>query len=525
MEKRKIYGAIIGVVLFIMLALSFTYAWFQWTSGSSDNTNIKLTVSKNLEGLIVYNPGTSILETANKTLDATNSYTGGISTTIEFWKNSKAASKTIYGQISLEILKMLSVSGTNDANIGKTETVKWAITTYNVNNTTEVLVQQGTFKGKSKGYKFPLTTNFALNSFQTYYKIYLWLDASSFDFSKSVVGEVLSTEISASATDVISHYGMSPTQVLTNLNLKSSLKTGTPSFARTSCSSGCGDTNVGIYSTFDDFGTSYYFRGDVSNNYVYFAGFYWRIVRINGDGSVRIIYEGTSAHSNGTSSTDKRIGTSAYKSSTYNDNTYVGYMYGSAGASAYANTHSNTTNSSVKAALDAWYKTNIVDKGYSEFVMDAIYCNDRSLSSGTGVGTVDTNYGAYGRLNNSKSPTLQCDLANYTKDKFTVSSAIGNGKMSSTYPIGLITADEIAMAGGVVGANNTSYYLYSGNQFLTMTPHSFSSSTAYIYGVNGSGNLVSSNAGTSYSIRPVISLKPDALKTGSGTASSPFKVA
>ena len=62
----------------------------------------------------------------------------------------------------------------------------------------------------------------------------------------------------------------------------------------------------------DAYGTSYYYRGNVTNNYVKFADKYWRIVRINGDGTVRVIYDGTSAHANGEASADRQIGTSAF---------------------------------------------------------------------------------------------------------------------------------------------------------------------------------------------------------------------
>ena len=120
-------------------------------------------------------------------------------------------------------------------------------------------------------------------------------------------------------------------------------------------------TDEGIWETQDDYGTTYYFRGAAQNNYVYFAGYYWRIVRINGDGSLRLIYDGTSVHANGESSSDRRIGTSAFNSS-YNDNTYIGYMYGQTGASTYEETHANINDSTIKEVVDNWYKVNINDK-------------------------------------------------------------------------------------------------------------------------------------------------------------------
>ena len=128
----------------------------------------------------------------------------------------------------------------------------------------------------------------------------------------------------------------------------------TPNFASTSCTSGCGEATVGIYETTDNLGTSYYYRGDVENNYVKFAGYYWRIIRINGDGSIRIIYDGTSAHANGESSDDRQTGTSAYSASpNYNQSYYVGYMY-QTGAQRPSTQNSGTA-STIKGVLDNWY--------------------------------------------------------------------------------------------------------------------------------------------------------------------------
>ena len=120
------------------------------------------------------------------------------------------------------------------------------------------------------------------------------------------------------------------------------------------------NTTGTVYSVADDWGTSYVYAGAPTDNWVSFAGFYWRIIRINGDGSIRMIYTGTSTTESGT---DDQISTSTYNSS-HSDNAYVGYMYGSTGASSYSATHANTNNSTIKGILDSWYKTNIVDKGH-----------------------------------------------------------------------------------------------------------------------------------------------------------------
>ena len=285
------------------------------------------------------------------------------------------------------------------------------------------------------------------------------------------------------------------------------------------------DGTSGIYAENDDFGTSYYFRGDVDYNYVKFGkntsglDMYWRIVRINGDGTIRMIYDGTSPHPNGEVSTDRRIGTSVYNTNS-NDNAYFGYMYGTSGSSDFDMTHSNTTNSTIKAAVDAWYSSNFENTEYEEYIIDAIYCNDRSLSPGTvgdGTGTSVTNYGAYNRLKTKKNPTLKCLREN---DRFTIDSSIGNGEL--TYPIGLITLDEAAFAGAVKSKENLTFYLRSGWYFYTMTPFAFDNSISYIGMVGDRGLIDSSSPSVSYAVRPVISLKADSIIGGTGSMTEPF---
>ena len=126
---------------------------------------------------------------------------------------------------------------------------------------------------------------------------------------------------------------------------------------------GVEDTNGYLCSAPDDYGTSYYYRGNVTNNYVYFAGYYWRIIRINGDDSIRMIYDGTSAHANSESSEDRQIGTSQYNSSG-NDNAYVGYMYGTPASTTYEATHANLNDSTIKSYIDEWYAENILGTGH-----------------------------------------------------------------------------------------------------------------------------------------------------------------
>ena len=291
------------------------------------------------------------------------------------------------------------------------------------------------------------------------------------------------------------------------------------------------NTTGTVYSVADDWGTSYVYAGAPTDNWVQFAGYYWRIIRINGDGSIRLIYNGTSTATTGTST---QIQTSAYNS-TYNDNAYVGYMYGSTGASSYSATHANTNNSTIKGILDNWYKTNIVDKGHSDKVStEAGFCNDRKTQSGvmsgygtTGYGTNATTYAPLGRLmsngswKSSQTPSLKCSQIG--NDMFTVSgSSKGNHKL--TYPIGLITSDEVVLAGGFAGSSNNSYYLYTGEYYWTMSPYFFSGSRAYVFYVYSNGGLNNVNVNIARGVRPVINLKADITITGEGTSSNPYKV-
>ena len=280
----------------------------------------------------------------------------------------------------------------------------------------------------------------------------------------------------------------------------------------------------------DAYGDSYYYRGNVTNNYVKFADKYWRIVRINGDGTVRVIYDGTSAHANGESSSDRQIGTSAFNSS-YNDNAYVGYMYGQTGASTYAAAHANTNNSTIKAYIDNWYKTNIVGTANEQYLADNIFCNDRSISSNKpdsynnlGYGTNATAYrwyyGPWSSGGYNSNMRLTCPQKN---DAFTVSDTT-NGNGALTYPVGLLSTDEIVLAGGW-NASNSGYYLYSGQYWWASSPSSFYGSIAYVRYVSSDGNANNYSDVVNISgVRPVFNLKAEVLVQGSGTATDPYRI-
>ena len=267
-----------------------------------------------------------------------------------------------------------------------------------------------------------------------------------------------------------------------------------------------------------------YYRGDVENNNVKFANFCWKIVRTTETGGVKLIYNGepnASGQCMNTTGDSTRIGISTFNAS-YNDNAYVGYMYGTAGSSSYEETHANTNDSTIKGAIDSWYEENMTE--YTNQLEDTVWCNDRSIdptSSGTGAGTKATDYGADYRLYDNKTPTLECVNEN---DRFTVSEENGNGAL--TYPVALLTADEIAYAGGVYDKGNSSYYLYTGNYWWSLSPYDFHGSRAYVFDVYSTGNLNCNYVDYPHGVRPAVSLKRGVMVTsvGDGSKENPYVV-
>ena len=273
----------------------------------------------------------------------------------------------------------------------------------------------------------------------------------------------------------------------------------------------------------------YYFAGQDTestpiNNWVKFGGFYWRIIRTNSDGSIRLLYHGTS-----TTATDAYISTSKFNEN-YNSPKYIGYMYGDTDATL-EEARTNTNNSTIKTAIDDWYASNMTS--YTKYLSTtAVYCNDREVGSGTYSATEsDFHYAAFTRLLTNKTPTYDCTNDN---DKFTVDASSGNGKL--TYSIALMTADEIAYAGGVLGQNAPMWYYTNSSlesstgttYWWSLSPSTWNGSRAYSWLVNGSGDPGSLNDSfVNYSggVRPTVSLK-SCIKysTGNGTSETPYEI-
>ncbi len=301
--------------------------------------------------------------------------------------------------------------------------------------------------------------------------------------------------------------------------------------ARTSFSSVLTTDNTKtLYTSTENGTTVYYFAGNATDNWVKFGknasnqDLYWRIIRTNSEGSIRLLYHGTS-----TTATDAYIGKSAFNE-TYDDPMYVGYMYGTSGS--LVNNRTNTTNSTIKGVIDTWYKNNL-NTNYGKYISTtAVYCNDRSNPAG-GYNTGNTSfyYGAYTRLIANKTPSYDCATA---EDKFTADSSTGNGKL--TYPIALMTADEISFAGGLWATKAPTWYYYnSANGSSTgsewwwlLSPRDWSGSNAYVFYVSGSSHLGYLSYGYvngPHVVRPAISLK-SCIKysTGNGSASAPYTI-
>ena len=383
-------------------------------------------------------------------------------------------------------------------------------------------------------------------------------------------------------------------------------------------------SEVGLYKNVDDYGDVYYYRGDVQNNNVHFGGFYWKIIRTNGDGSIRLIYNGKTANATGNNTA---INNTTYQYNTkYPDPTYVGYMYGknfehqisdettyydiavatkyyfaddyefdestenyklkgnmkqgtfsemkdefgtypytckstnstascqilikvnslvsetsakiqyySYSSTSLDSTRTNEVSSNAKTQLDKWYATNIVgnkdDDGnlLTNYIVDAKFCNDRSITDRTYNSgyklSQHTFYSPYTRLyaNANKTATLKC--SSDMRDQFSTTSSRGNAKL--TYPVALITADEVALAGGKYNTKNENYYLRTNGYFWTMTPFDFTAAhaTAFVLCVYPTGASTALRVIYVYGVRAVINIRSDVLiSSGDGTMENPYRL-
>lgn len=228
----------------------------------------------------------------------------------------------------------------------------------------------------------------------------------------------------------------------------------------------------GLIQDIDDRGVTYYFRGNVLNNYVNFANLRWRIIRINGDNTVKLILDENAEE------------LTEYYTST--DNNYFAYV-----------------NTNIKSYLSNWYQSNLAP--YEKFIASGKVCDNSQYT-----GTDDYIFQASQRLLVDHNPTFNC---------------LGS---SISTKISIITADEVEYAGGLVGVSNTNYYLYNQdiyNPSWTITPSKGSNREFYPFTVSVNGALEENNIGSvKRGVRPVINIVKDVPVTGKGTKDEPYEI-
>ena len=251
---------------------------------------------------------------------------------------------------------------------------------------------------------------------------------------------------------------------------------------------------------------------------------YWRIIRTNADGSIKLLYAGTSPDS------DKAyVGLSEFNT-TSNDPMYVGYKYGTSGS--LENNRTNDNDSTIKRYVDNWYKNNLT--AYTKYLSkDAVYCNDRNLASGQTYSTTSRfDYAPYERIVTNKQPTYNCTNMS---DAFSVN----NTSAKLDYPIGLMSIDELSYAGGqaftTLDAPYAWYYTnangessYGSVAFWALSPSDWDGSRSRVWYVNGSGrpgNLDYCNVDSTDAVRPSVSLSScNLISRGDGSANNPYVV-
>ena len=316
-------------------------------------------------------------------------------------------------------------------------------------------------------------------------------------------------------------------------------------------------TNEGINKTQDDYGISYYYRGSADNNYVQFANMCWRIVRVTGNGAIKLVLQNNNSTDCTASSNQeqflklksestptkiqKEFAGSAdtvalmYKSGgiiksplAYNDSftllsnkinsddTIARAEPSGLGESNYSEIFKNTTKGDVLKKLESWYEEKL--SAYTDYLEDVIWCNDKSYN------TSNKYFGAYTRFK-SYTPSLVCpnDSLGGNLSKYTVSDTTkGNGAL--TYKIGLLTADELMFA-GASSSSNTSFYLYvnSNDEWWTISPANYDGSYYNSFTYQDKIYSLEIPYPSAY-LRPAIAIKSTAIVGGTGTKTNPYVI-
>ena len=408
------------------------------------------------------------------------------------------------------------------------------------------------------------------------YKLKIWLSYDKSANQNDLLNSNITTHIYASGNNGNTCPGSVDTVIIPTL-YEQILADNSAIKTRTDFNTTFTETNTGtLYKATEQIGTNpvknvYYFAGDAKNNWVKFGKYqndfsryrgyysttdtsykdystmdectsasiynkncteykyantgddiYWRIIRTNHDGSVRLLYAGTSPDT-----TSGYIGKSAFNT-IYNDPIYVGYKYGTTGS--LENNRLNTNDSTMKTYIDNWYKNNLT--AYTKYLSnDAVYCNDRNLKSGETYSN-SFDYASWERIYTNKQPTYNCTNMS---DAFSVN----NTSAKLDYPVGLMTIDELSYAGGAYKAKLTTpyawYYTNENGKSITGSEDSWSLSPSFWNsassgdwrwgGSSEPGYLSYNSVDLAYAVRPAISLKScTKWASGDGSSSNPYTI-
>ena len=547
-RKQKIIVSITGIFLVLMILVGLTYAYF--LTKITGNTNTK-SISVSTANLVLeYGENTNVVQ-------GISNAEPGYSVEKIFTATNKGNSTVTYGAALESIVNGLTRQEDLVYTLTCTSYLKEGFSL--ASNGTITGTVDGTCNGVPTEKQFPNTSTMSIMTTNTIdtththaYKLTvtykeMGVDQST-DMNKTFSAKVNIVDLRANA-DKINPYSANK-NALNYQIVNSALEGGTNRTIYgsevTTFTSISGENERVLNTAPDDYGMSYYFRGNVLDNYVNFANKTWRIVRINGDGSVRLILDDVAKDSSGIIET-------AFNSNDENndDNAYVGYMYGTAGSTTYDATHQNINDSTIKTKVDKWYEDNL-KTNYANYLSDTLFCNDKTLAS-DGIGDVTTQlgyekneayYASVERLSYSAGftsitiakPTFKCaENATNTYSRFTVNTTtLPNGNQTNgnlKYPIGLLSVDEVSFAGAYKeGVTNKSYYLsnssITSSCFLS-SPYNFGAYAAE-WLVNGSDGGIFSHDNSvhyAYAFRPSVNLKASVLiNGGDGTKANPYTV-
>ena len=535
-RKQKIIISVTGIFIVLLILVGLTYAYFLTRIQGNTNTKSISVTTANL--VLEYGENTNVVQ------GISNAEPGYFVEKI-FTATNKGNSSVTYGAALEDIVNALTRQEDLVYTLTCTSYLKEGFSL--ASNGTITGTVDGTCNGVSTEKQFPSTNTMSIMTTNTIdtththaYKLtvtYKEMNVDqSVDMNKTFNAKV--NIVDTTALTVNNPYKNDTGTLKKTIIDNAMLGIGSTQFGSevTTFTSISGENERVLNTAPDDYGTSYYYRGNVLDNYVSFADKTWRIVRINGDGSVRLVL-------------DSSAGGSTFNSSP-NDNAYVGYMYGTPGSTTYDATHENINDSTIKTAVDKWYEDNL-KTNYANYLADTLFCNDKTLASNgiggvatqLGYGTNETYYASSERLEYSTGttsittakPTFKCaENASNTYSRFTVDVAtLSNGNKTNgnlKYPIGLLSADEVSFAGAYKYVANKSYYLYNSSMtspWWLSSPSSYDGSDAYERGVTDDGYIGNLNVGYyfPFALRPSINLKASVLiGGGDGTKENPYTV-